>query len=268
MSDLLFERRGAVAWITINRPEANNTLNAAVFVGLVDAWAEVRRNPDIRVAVLTAAGDRDFSCGGDLSEVIPIWTGIRKPQTPVEERLAADPRLPSWSLLREEPIYKPLIAAVNGRALGGGCEILQAMDIRIAAENATFGLPEPKIGLVPGGGSMVRLARQLPYAHAMHMMLTAEPIDARTALAWGLISEVVPGAKLIERAEALAAQVAAHAPLALQAIKRVVMESHTESWPGAFAIEDRESVKVLRSRDAIEGPKAFKEKRPANFTGS
>lgn len=267
MSDLLFERRGAVAWITINRPEANNTLSAAVFVGLADAWAEVRSNPDIRVAVLTAAGNRDFSCGGDLGNVIPLWTGARKPATPDEERLVAEPRLPSWSFLREEPIYKPIVAAVNGRALGGGCEILQATDIRIAVPHATFALPEPKVGMIPGGGSMVRLARQIPYANAMHMMLTGDAIDAPTALAWGLISEIVPADQLLARAEALAERVAANAPLALRAIKRTVLESHGEPWPQAFAIEDRESVKVLQSRDAREGPKAFKEKRQPVFRG-
>lgn len=267
MSDLIFERRGPVAWITINRPDANNTLSADVFVGLADAWATVRDDPAIRVAILTASGERDFSCGGDLANVIPIWTGARQPATPSEERLLAEPRLPSWSMLREEPLYKPVIAAINGRAFGGGCELLQATDIRIAVPHATFSLPEPKIGLIPGGGSMVRLARQLPYAHAMHMLLTGDAIDAERALAWGLISEIVPAAELLNRAEALAARVAANAPLALGAIKRTVLQSHTEAWSAAFAIEDRESAAVIVSQDAREGPRAFKEKRTPVFRG-
>ncbi|MBK7814907.1 MAG: enoyl-CoA hydratase/isomerase family protein [Rhodocyclaceae bacterium] len=267
MSDLLFERRGPVAWITINRPEANNTLSAAAFVGLVDAWDEVRNNPAIRVAVLTAAGDRDFSCGGDLGNVVPLWTGARKPATPAEARLVAEPRLPSWALLREEPLYKPIIAAVNGRALGGGCELLEATDVRIAASHAIFGLPEAKVGMLPGGGSMVRLARQIPYAHAMKFMLTGDPIDAQTALAWGLVSEVVPGGELLARAEALAERIVANAPLAVQAIKRTALQSHTAEWADAFRIEDEESVRVVASKDAREGPRAFKEKRPPLFTG-
>ncbi|MCX7162632.1 MAG: enoyl-CoA hydratase-related protein [Rhodocyclales bacterium] len=267
MSDLLFERRGAVAWITINRPEANNTLSAEAFVGLADAWQEVRENADIRVAVVTAAGERDFSCGGDLANVIPIWTGARKPSNPMEERMLAEPRLPSWSLLRETPVYKPIIAAVNGRALGGGCELLQGTDVRIAVPHAIFGLPEAKIGMIPGGGSMVRLARQISYANAMKMMLTGDPIDAPTALAWGLISEIVDKDKLLARAEELAARIAANAPLALTAIKRTVLESHTASWTDAFAIEDRESAKVVGSVDSREGPRAFKEKRTPVFTG-
>ncbi len=268
MSDLIFERRGPVAWITINRPEANNTLSADVFVGMVDAWAEVRNNRDIRVAVVTAAGDRDFSCGGDLGNVIPLWTGARKPATPTEERMVAEPRLPSWALLREEPLYKPVVAAVNGRALGGGCELLQATDVRIAVPHAIFGLPEPKVGMLPGGGSMVRLARQIHYANAMTMMLTGDPIDAETALSWGLISEIVPPGELLKRADALAQRIAANAPLAIAAIKRTVLESHAAtSWAEAFAIEDRESARVVASKDAREGPRAFKEKRTPLFTG-
>ena len=158
MTDILYEQRGAVAWITINRPEARNTLSPAAFVALADTWQEVRDNRDIRVAVLTGAGDRDFCCGGDLGGLIGLWTGARKPENPVEERLLADPAIADRMLLKGEPLYKPVIAAINGRALGGGCELLAASDVRIAASNAQFGLPEPKSGIVPGGGSMVRQA--------------------------------------------------------------------------------------------------------------
>lgn len=268
MPDVIYEKRGPVAWIIINRPEAKNTLSPAAFVELADAWTEVRNDPDVRVAVLTAAGDKDFCCGGDLGGLIPLWSGARKPENPVEERLLADPDISAKVLIRGEPLYKPVVAAINGRTLGGGCEILQATDVRIASSNATFGLPEPKVGIVPGGGSMVRLARQLPYAHAMRIMMLGEPIDAQTALAWGLISEVVAPGELLARAEAVAARIAANAPLALQAIKRTVLESHTEPWGDAFKIEDRESVRVMGSEDAREGPRAFKEKREPNFKGA
>ncbi len=267
MSDILYERRGAVAWITINRPEASNTLSPAAFVALADAWQEVRDDAEVRVAVLTGAGDRDFCCGGDLSGLIPLWSGVRQPQNAVEERLLADHAIADKMLLKGEPLYKPVVAAVNGRALGGGCELLQATDVRIAASHAQFGLPEPKVGIVPGGGSMVRLARQLPYAHAMRLLLTGEPIDATTALAWGLVSEVVAPHELGTRAEAVAARIAANAPLALAAIKRTVLESHTEAWNAAFTREAQESARVMMSRDAREGPRAFKEKREPQFTG-
>lgn len=267
MGDILYEQRDTVAWITINRPAARNTLNPAAFAGLADAWAEVRSNPGIRVAVLTGAGERDFCCGGDLGELIPLWSGARQPRDSVEERMLADRSIGDKVLLKDALLCKPVIAAVNGRALGGGCELLQATDVRIASSNASFGLPEPKVGLVPGGGSMVRLARQLPYAHAMHLLLTGDPIDASTALAWGLVSEVTAPHELLARAEQLASRIAANAPLALAAIKRTVVESHVESWSDAFARETRESAAVMASRDAREGPSAFKEKRIPRFTG-
>ena len=124
-----------------------------LFVALVDAWREVRDDDAIRVAVVTAAGEEDFCCGGDLGEVIPLWTGARQPATEVEKRLLADPLIVDRVMLKDEPLYKPVIAAVNGRALGGGTELLQATDIRIAAEHAQFALPESKVGVVPGAGS-------------------------------------------------------------------------------------------------------------------
>lgn len=267
MTAVLFEKHDRIAWITLNRPEAKNTLNAEVFVRLAEAWDEVRNNDSIRVVVLTAAGDEDFCCGGDLGGVIPLWTGARQPANEIEEKLLADPMIMDKVMLKGEPLYKPVIAAINGRALGGGCEILQATDIRIAADTAIFGLPEPKSGIVPGAGSMVRLARQLPYAHAMKLLLTGEPVDAATARDIGLISEVVPAAQLRERAEALAEIVAANAPLALQAIKKTVLDSHTLPWGDAFTLEMQQAGAVMMSRDAREGPKAFKEKRRPEFSG-
>ena len=267
MADVLVERRGAIAWITINRPEARNVLGPRAFVELADAWDEVRNDSTVRVAVLTGSGERDFCCGGDLGGLIPLWTGAREPADDTERRLLADPAIADRVLLKGEPFYKPVVCAVNGRALGGGCELLQATDVRIAARHAEFGLPEPKMGIVPGGGSMVRLARQLPYAHAMRLLMTGEPIDAQTALGWGLVSEVVDGGELLARAEAVAARIAANGPLALAAIKRTVLESHTERWADAFDFEAREAAGVMMSHDAREGPRAFKEKRPPVFRG-
>jgi len=264
---LLFEIDGPVARLTINRPEAHNIMNAEVFVGLSEAWQRIREDEEIRVAVVGAAGKQDFCCGGDLSEVIPLWTGAREPANEVERKLVADPTLVDRALLKQEPLYKPVIAAVNGRALGGGCELLQATDVRIAAANASFGLPEPKSGIVPGGGSMVRLARQIPYAHAMRLLLSGDPVDAQTALAYGLVSEVVPAEELETRVDALAARIAANAPLALAAIKRVVLETHTLDWQEAFRCEMREAGGVMTSADAREGPRAFKEKRAPVFRG-
>jgi enoyl-CoA hydratase len=267
LNTILFEKRGQQAWITLNRPAARNMLNGEMFVELADAWQEVRDDDAIRVAVLTAAGSEDFCCGGDLSQVIPLWTGARQPQTPAEERLLADPLIADKIMLKGEPLYKPVIAAINGRALGGGTELLQATDIRIAADHAQFALPEPKVGVVPGAGSMVRLARQLPWAHAMKILLGGEPVSAQEAQAMGLVSEVVPMAQLHERAAHYAANVCRQAPLALQAIKRTALETHTLPWADAFHFEMEQAAHVMMSRDAREGPRAFKEKRQAEFRG-
>jgi enoyl-CoA hydratase len=267
MSAIEFEKRGQQAWITLNRPDHKNLMNGEMFVQLVDAWDEVRADDQVRVAVVTAAGDEDFCCGGDLGGLIPLWTGARQPENEIEERLLADPMIPDKIMLKSEPLYKPVIAAINGRALGGGTELLQATDIRIAAEHAIFALPEPKSGVVPGAGSMVRLARQLPWAHAMKILLSGEPVSASDALAMGLISEVVPADRLGERAEELAANVCRQAPLALQAIKRTALDTHTLPWADAFQFEMEQAGAVMMSKDAREGPRAFKEKRVPDFKG-
>lgn len=267
MDSIVLEKRGQQAWITLNRPAARNTINGQMFVELADAWQEVREDVDIRVAVLTGAGEVDFCCGGDLAEVIPLWTGAKQAASPIEERLLADPLIADKIMLKADPLYKPVIAAINGRALGGGTELLQATDIRIAAEHAEFALPEPKVGVVPGAGSMVRLARQLPWAHAMKILLGGEPISAQEALAMGLVSEVVPLRQLQARAEQVAANVCAQAPLALQAIKRTALETHTLPWSDAFHFEMEQAAMVMMSKDAREGPRAFKAKRTPEFKG-
>jgi enoyl-CoA hydratase len=267
MSTILFEKRGQQAWITLNRPAARNMLNGEMFVELADAWQEVRQDDAIRVAILTAAGVEDFCCGGDLSQVIPLWTGAKEAQTPAEERLLADPLIVDRIMLKGEPLYKPVIAAINGRALGGGTELLQATDIRIAADHAVFALPEPQVGVVPGAGSMVRLARQLPWAHAMKILLGGEPFDAHEALAMGLISEIAPPGELQARAKHWADNVCRQAPLALQAIKRTALETHTLPWADAFRFEMDQAAQVMMSGDAREGPRAFKERREPVFEG-
>jgi len=268
MSAILLEKRGHQAWITLNRPHAKNMLNGEMFVELADAWQEVRDDDHVRVIVLTGAGEEDFCCGGDLAEVIPLWTGAKAAETAIERRLQSDIAIADKIMLKDKPFYKPIICAINGRALGGGTELLQATDIRIAAEHAVFALPEPKVGVVPGAGSMVRLARQLPWAHAMKILLGGEPISAAEALAMGLISEVVDAANLQARAQTYADNICRQAPLALQAIKRTALESHTLPWADAFRFEMEQAAAVMMSADAREGPRAFKEKRQPEFRGN
>ncbi len=267
MADVLFEKRNGIAYITLNRPDKMNSWTANAFVLLSDAWDEVQNDADIRCAILTGTGDTAFSSGGDLGALIPLFTGAKQAQTEQEKRFMADLSYTDKALLKDSSMYKPIVAAVNGIALGGGFEILQATDIRIAASHATFALPEAKRGIVPGGGSMARLIRQIPYANAMEMMLTGEPISAQQALEWGFINKVVEPSELMATAEEYASKLAANGPLSLQAIKEVAVRSSGIPLSQAFAIEKELSAKVMSSKDAQEGPKAFKEKRKANFKG-
>lgn len=266
MDDIVkFEQRGHVAWVTLNRPERRNTLTARSFDLLGDAWDRVRADPEIRVAVLTATGDEDFCCGGDIDELIAPRYAAADDGPGTSEAITGDGY--RRALILDEPLHKPIVAAVNGRALGGGSELLGATDVRIAAETASFGLPEVRLGIVPGAGSMVRLARQIPWAHAMHLMLTGSRIDAPTALSWGLISEIVPQDVLLGRAEELATQIAKNAPLAVQTVKRVAWETHTAQWQDAFDQEYAATSSLAGTADAAEGPTAFLQKRPPRFVG-
>lgn len=267
MADLLFEKRGPVAWLTINRPARKNTFTCETFVLLADAWDEVARDSDIRVAVLTGSGDRVFSAGADLGELIPLYTGARSPTTEQEQRFLADPDIMERAFLKKAHCNKPIVAAINGLTLGGGMELLQCTDIRIAADHAGFGLPEVKRGIVPGAGSLVRLIHQLPHVRAMEMLLTGNTYSAGQLYDWGFLNDVVPGDELLARADALAHSLCDNGPLAQQAIKECVRASQGCSWEQAFALERTLSARVMASEDAREGPLAFMEKRKPHYTG-
>lgn len=266
MPDLLFEKRDGVAVITFNRPEKKNAISPEMMVRLADAWVEFRDDDALRVAVLTGAGET-FSAGADLGRLIPLLTKARAPEDDWDRKVIADSTIFQRAILRRFELWKPVIAAVNGAALAGSCEMLQATDLRIAVPTASFGLPEPKRGIVPGGGSMVRLARQIAYCDAMKILLTGDAISAEEALRIGLINEIVPRERLMERALELAGRVAENGPLAVRKIKETVVRSGGRPLDEAFAIEDGCSRDVMRSSDAREGPRAFMEKRKPNFTG-
>ena len=264
---LLVERRDGVLILTMNRPVARNALSPQMLVLMAEAWHEFRDSKDLRVAILTGAGAEDFSAGGDLKLTMPLITGARKPEDEWDHRLVADLTQFSDAILRGFDLYKPVIAAVNGNALGGGSELTNACDLRVAAENAVFGMPEAKVGLLPGGGSISRLPRQIPYAKAMEMLLIGGSFDAHQALEMGLLNYVVPPEELMHKAFELAEKLAANGPLAVQKIKEGVVRTSGLPLDRALKIENEVSVAVVTSKDAREGPRAFAEKRKPRFTG-
>jgi enoyl-CoA hydratase len=264
---LLVERADGVLVVTMNRPEARNALSPEMLVRMAEAWRSFRDAKDLHVAILTGAGDASFCAGGDLKLTMPLVTGARQPETEWDRRLLADMTQFTDAVLRGFELYKPVIAAVNGSALGGGTEMAAACDLRVAADHAVFGTPEAKVGLLPGGGSLTRLPRQVPWALAMELLLVGDPIDAQRAQAIGLVNYVVPRAQLLDKARELAAKIAANGPLAVRKIKEGVVRASGRPIAEALQIENEVSAVVLSSRDAREGPRAFKEKRKPQFTG-
>ena len=264
---LLVERRDGVLILTMNRPSARNALSPQMLVLMAEAWHEFQDSKDLRVAILTGAGAEDFSAGGDLKLTMPLITGARKPVDEWDHRLVSDLNQFTVAILRGFDLYKPVIAAVNGNALGGGSELTNACDLRVASENAVFGMPEARVGLLPGGGSISRLPRQIPYAKAMEMLLIGGSFDARQALEMGLLNYVVPREGLMDKAFELADKLAANGPLAVRKIKEGVMRTSGLPLDRALEIENEVSVAVVTSKDAREGPRAFAEKRKPRFTG-
>lgn len=253
---IIFDKKDHIGYITINRPEVMNCLNDAALDDLASVWGEFRDDGELRVAIVTGAGDKAFCTGGDLKELIPrITTG----------NLAITPgRLQAF--LKDFSVFKPIIAAVNGACLAGGMELMQGTDIRLAAEDAVFGLPEPRWGLFPAAGSTVRLPRQIPYCQAMEMLLVGEPITAAQALSMGLINRVVPRAELMSAAKQLAERIAENSPLAVQAIKKSVLKCADMPEERAFLLETFYARDVFASADAKEGPQAFVKKRQPKFS--
>lgn len=264
---LLVEKRDGVLILVMNRPAKRNALSPEMLVRMAAAWREFRASPELRVAILTGAGDEDFCAGGDLERTLPMMTGARQPEDEWDQRLMADLSQFTEAILRGFDLYKPVIAAVNGRALGGGTEMTNACDLRVAAEHAVFGTPEAKVGLLPGGGSLTRLPRQIPYALAMEILLVGEPFSAQQALAMGLVNRVVPRGRTLDAALELAGKLAANGPLAVRKIKEGVLRASGLPLEDALRIESEVSAAVMASKDAREGPRAFRERRAPRFTG-
>jgi enoyl-CoA hydratase len=247
-----------IATITINRPETRNSLDMEHFRDLAHAWAAFRDDDRAWVAVITGAG-RDFCTGADLKKFIPELTG----DLPQPEGWNKDDAI--HAVLHHFPVYKPIVAAVNGTCVAGGFEMLTSTDIRVAAPEARFAVMEPKRGLFAGGGSTVRLPRQMPYPLAMELLLTADMVDAERALAMGLINRVVPADRLMDTAYDYAERIAANAPLAVVATKQSAVEGLALDLESAYENETRHSDRVFETEDAKEGPRAFAEKRPPRW---
>jgi enoyl-CoA hydratase len=224
-----------------------------------DAWDEVDRDPEIRVCILTGAGGA-FCAGADLKAMSSNHPGDSFSSGGFDPSVIEP-------LLKGRRLTKPLIAAVEGPAIAGGTEILQATDIRVAAENARFGVSEPRWGLFPLGGSAVRLPRQIPYTVAVELLLTGRHITAAQAKEIGLIGHIVPDGQALAKAMELAEMIAANGPLAVQAILRTMRETEGMPENDAFTVEARLGMAVFASEDAKEGPRAFAEKRRPNFHG-
>jgi enoyl-CoA hydratase len=253
----LIERRGHVLIVTMNRPRARNALSGPMMELMRQAWDTVDGDPEIRVCVLTGAGGA-FCAGADLKAMTSSHPGDRFQGGDLDVSVIEP-------LLKGRRLTKPLIAAVEGPAVAGGTEILQACDIRVAGASARFGVSEARWGLFPLGGSAVRLPRQIPYTVAADLLLTGRHITAAEALSIGLIGHVVPDGQALEAALEIAGAIAANGPVAVRAILRVIRETEGMAENEAFALEAKVGMAVFASEDAKEGPRAFAEKRQPRF---
>ena len=253
---VLYRKEGYKAYITFNRPHALNAMTPEGFEMIGSYFLEAQNDNDIRVIILTGTGEKAFCSGADLKETIPLIMAGK-----------VDPEKTDSAVLKNTPVWKPIIAAVNGYCLAGGMEILEATDIRIASEVARFGLPEPKWSIMAAAGSLVRLVRQIPYCRAMEILITGEQITAQEAKEIGLINKVVPKGNLMEEVERVADIICNNGPIAVQNTKKAVLRLLNLPMDLAFREEWRYSEEAFKSEDSREGIRAFAEKRTPNFIG-
>lgn len=257
------ERDGHLLVITIDRPQARNALSQQMTQALCEAWRTFRDDAELRVAILTGAGDKAFCAGADLLE-IGAWY---RSMTPIERRERAEREPGLGGITRNLDPGKPVIAAINGHCLAGGLELALACDLRVAAGHATFGLPEVKRGIMPGAGGTQRLPRAVPLGAALEMLLTGDAIDAEAALRLGLVNRVVPAEHLIDEARALAGRIARCAPLAVQAARAAALRGLHLPLDEGLRLEQMHAEPLRQTEDAAEGIGAFAEKRAPKFRG-
>jgi dehydration protein DpgD len=254
----IYEKKGHIAYITINRPEVMNALHYDANVELGEVFNDFKQDDESWVAIFTGAGERAFSAGNDLKATAAA--------TARGEKLSDKPVI-FGGITSGFECYKPIIAAVNGFALGGGFELALACDIIVAAEHARFGLPEPRVGLIAAAGGMHRLPAQIPLKLAMGMMLTGKQITAQEAYRFGLVNEVVPGTEIMAVAERWANEILECSPVSVRLTKEAVYAGLTYSVEEAMKLDKPRLKRLLESEDFVEGPKAFSEKRKPQWTG-
>jgi enoyl-CoA hydratase/carnithine racemase len=257
LENLLYEKKGAIAYVTLNRPRVLNALNQKTWENLRTAFEDARDDVAVRGVILTGAGDKAFIAGADISELAQV--------TAVEAEKSSSYGQEVLNLV--ENLGKPVLAAVNGFALGGGCETAMACTIRVASEHAKFGQPEVKLGLIPGGGGTQRLPRLVGKGRALQLILSGEIISAQEAYRIGLVNEVVPAAELITRAEAILQQIFANAPVAVKYSLEAVHKGLETSLAEGLALEAAFFGLCAGTEDKNEGTQAFLQKRAPQFQG-
>ncbi len=260
---IIYEKKERIAIITINRPEVRNALDFEAIEALNKAWIDFRDDPNLWVAIITGAGDKAFSAGADVRKIGEFYSKLSS-----AERLEMAEKEPGLGgITRNLEIWKPIIAAINGYCLAGGMEIALSCDIRIASENAVFGLTEARLGIMPGAGGTQRLPRLIPLAKALEMLLLAKRLDAQEALQIGLVNKVVPLSELMSTAMEMAQTICERGPLAVRAIKKAVLRGLEMPLREGLLLEQYLAEPLRQSEDAKEGIRAFIEKRKPEFKG-
>jgi enoyl-CoA hydratase/carnithine racemase len=257
LANVRFEKKGAIAYVTVDRPKVLNALNTPTWTDLQTAFEDAKADASVHGVILTGAGDKAFIAGADISELAHVDAYDAEESSRFGQRV----------LDIVENLGKPVLAAINGFALGGGCETAMACTMRIAAEHARFGQPEVKLGLLPGGGGTQRLPRLVGKGRALQLILTGETISAQEAYRIGLVNEVVPAASLIDRAETILKQIAANAPIAVRFSLEAANKGLETSQSEGLALEASYFGICAATEDKKEGTAAFLEKRPPKFIG-
>lgn len=256
---IVIERRDSLAIVRLNRPEKFNAVTREMIAGLTETFANLNNDPDLRAIILTGTGEKAFCAGTDIGELTAVGSETTDAREVSERGQTLCTQIESSGV--------PVIAAINGIAAGGGCELALACHLRIASENAQFSLPETKLGVVPGYGGTQRLAREIGFGRANEMLLTGKRIDAAAALQFGLVNQVVPLADLLTQAEALATEVSKLAPLAIRACLEAVIRGSELPLVEGLALETKLFAELFETEDVREGTSAFLEKRPPVFKG-